>query len=211
MIVWGTLDAGTSPDLRDATGAAYDPATDRWTAIAEAPYPINWGSVAWTGKEMIVLGASVHELNHSDTPNSVGMAYDPVDDSWRELPGTDLDPNGTFATWTGDELFAFDYSNHVRAYDPARDAWHDLPTPPTDDGEAWPQFEVAGDDVFAWTFGGPAVFDLKAERWTIPKLPRPVKAYLTPVAAGDALVLWERTPDDNMPADLLVYVPTVSP
>ncbi len=210
IIVWGTLDAGTPSDLRDVTGAAYDPGTNTWRRIADAPYPINWGSVVWTGREMIVLGASVHALNRSDTADAVGMAYDPASDKWTKLPPTDLDPNGTFAIWANDELFAFDYSNLVRSYDPVTDVWRDLPPPPTDAGEAWPRFATASDQVFAWTFSGPAVFDLVREAWDTPQLPRAVDGYLTPLAAGDAVIMWETTARDEAPPDLMVWVPAGS-
>ena len=205
MIVWGSLGLDDT-GLRDATGAAYDPTTDTWRTIADAPYPINWGSVVWTGEEMIVLGASVYGGNHSDTPDSVGMAYNPIADSWRKLPPTDLDPNGTFAVWANDELFAFDYTNQVRAYDPVTDSWRELPAPPTDPGEAWPQFAAAGNEVFASTFGGPAVFDLTQEAWEKPDLPSALAGnpYL-PTGAGDAVILWQSSA--SPPSDLLVWVP----
>ena len=212
MIAWGTLDAGPPSDLRDVTGASYDPATDTWRAIADAPYPINWGSVVWTGKEMIVLGASVHAGNRADTASAVGMAYDPASDTWRDLPSTDLNTNGTFATWANDELFAFDYTNQVRAYDPLTNAWRHLPAPPTASGEAWPEFAAAGHEVFASTFGGTAVFDLQKETWRTVTLPQKVVGLLSPVPAGNAVVLWDSgelysQPSAGKAPDLMVWVP----
>ena len=212
VIVWGSQGgAGNPTNRRDTTGAAYDPETDTWRQIPDAPFPINWGSVPWTGDEMIVVGASVHELNRSDTRSAVAMAYDPEADTWRELPPTNLSPNGTFAVWTGDELFALDYGHEARAYEPSTDRWRDLPSPPTDNGEAWPLFDAAGGEILAWTFGGPAAFDIERERWSEVDVPIASPASVSPTSHQSPLampsVLLQRAQDSEPPGDQLVYVP----
>jgi hypothetical protein len=226
LILWG----GSLRDGADqfADGYVFDPASDLWTPMAVSPLgPRSFASAVWTGEEVVIWGgwngsreryadgaaydpasASVHQFNRSDTPTAVAAAYDPASDRWRELPAPDLSPNGTFAVWTGEELFALDYGNVAMVYDPASDRWRDLPSPPTNDGESWPDFAEAEGEVFAWTFGGPAILDLQREEWEIPELPRRIRfGSLTPIAAGDALILLERTQNSEPPVDQLVYVP----
>jgi hypothetical protein len=186
MIVWGSSEL--MPSAReDATGAAYDPASDSWRPIAEGLFPVNRGSVAWTGTEMIVLGAYVEGSSNPKAPGTIGAAYDPVRDSWRPLPELDLDPSGTFAVWTEAGLFALDYNHQARMYDVVTDEWRDLPSLPLDDGESWPSLAGVPDAVFVRSFGGPAVFHPASERWETDLTEEDVGF---PIAAGDAVVLW---------------------
>lgn len=95
MIIWGglgNLDA-TEPER---TAAAYDPLTDTWRRIADAP--LAGFHAVWAGSEMIALG----------TQRGVA-AYDPETDSWRTLS----DPPGDASylrqlVWTGTEVLLFD-------------------------------------------------------------------------------------------------------
>jgi N-acetylneuraminic acid mutarotase len=58
MFVWGG-EGTSSADLERARGigAAYDPATDRWTVLPHAPGATGLGqTIVWTGREMLVWG-----------------------------------------------------------------------------------------------------------------------------------------------------------
>jgi hypothetical protein len=69
VVVGGTVEGTPARD-----GAAYDPATDTWRPIADAPAPVDARQVAvWTGEEMVV------------TATTGAFAYDPAADAWRTL------------------------------------------------------------------------------------------------------------------------------
>ena len=99
MIVWGgVVRSGKARDASD--GAAYNPATRTWRAIAASPTGVQGGAaVVWTGDEMVVWAS-----NSPDGP--VGTAvYNPSTDSWRRLPAGPLGKReGYSSVWTGKEL-----------------------------------------------------------------------------------------------------------
>lgn len=88
-------DGGDCPSLVEdqihADGAAYDPATDSWRQIADAPMALVGAPAVWTGTEMVVLaqeyhvnaGGSVRFLTEGSEYRMLG--YDPVTDTWREI------------------------------------------------------------------------------------------------------------------------------
>ena len=111
MIVWGGLGCGRDGANRPVpcgTGAAYDPVTDKWTAIStdEAPTPRSGHSAVWTGKHMIIWGGSTSSCG--DGPAGVcndGAAYDPATDHWTPLTGGPAARSGHAAAWTGNAMF----------------------------------------------------------------------------------------------------------
>ena len=206
MIVWGSWARSTtwSPVMRPERRTTRRPTRG---ARSPTPLPDQLGVRGVDGRgddRARRIGARREPFGH---PRLRRDGLRPDRRFMEEAPPTDLDPNGTFAVWANDELFAFDYTNQVRAYDPVTDSWRELPAPPTDPGEAWPQFAAAGNEVFASTFGGPAVFDLTQEAWEKPDLPSALAGdpYL-PTGAGDAVILWQSSAAQN-PSDLLVWVP----
>ena len=86
-------------------GAAYDPVTDRWRAIADGPLsgrvPL---ATAWTGTELLVVGARGLGLFHGIKD---AAAYDPASDTWRDLPGLPMQINDGASVWTGSELIVY--------------------------------------------------------------------------------------------------------
>jgi hypothetical protein len=101
VLVWGGHAVGAEDDLL-FDGAAYDPATDSWRALADR----GWGAlrdktgVAWTGQEVVLVGVTSGPGADlvSDT-----FAFDPETDAWRPLPRSQLssDRRATVAGWTG--------------------------------------------------------------------------------------------------------------
>jgi hypothetical protein len=75
LLVWGgesSYDLGTDRSVAPPHGVAYDPATNRWSAMPKAPLSARTPSVAlWTGTEMIIWG-------RDNAPESLdGAAYRP--------------------------------------------------------------------------------------------------------------------------------------
>lgn len=130
-------------------GASYDPVEGRWTMTAEGPFdpPLYAPVMVWSEEEVIVVGVPCEDRGDSNTeeagpacfPGGVdGAAYDPADDSWREigLPEVEAEPGlptytPTSIGWTGSEA-VFRIDSVYRAYDPSADQWRDLPDPPFD-------------------------------------------------------------------------------
>jgi len=101
MIVWGGY-GRSEHDGQASDGAAYDPATRTWRALAAAPAGVQGGAgagVVWTGDAMVVWAS-----NSPDGP--VGAAvYKPGSDTWQRLPDGPLGLRELYASaWTGKEL-----------------------------------------------------------------------------------------------------------
>lgn len=127
MIVWGGLADEMGRTGRFNDGAAFDPVTEEWRMIAEAPLSPRWYHLAaWTGEEMLVIGGGTKEA----------AAYNPVADSWREIQdvpfviGSDRDPYPA-AVWDGDELMLWSPAADLMAtYNPSTDEWVPVEAPP---------------------------------------------------------------------------------
>ena len=60
VLVWGGLMGPPPARVPPPHGEAYDPATNRWTALPQSPLPGRASpAMAWTGTEMIVCGGSI--------------------------------------------------------------------------------------------------------------------------------------------------------
>ena len=119
-LVWG----GTNDGAELADGAAYDPSTESWRALADSPLSARRVRAVWTGAEMIVAAGSSGgdpvtgngEFAHGD-----GAAYDPATDTWRSIAAGPAHP-GFEPIWTGDRLLMF-AKGGVVTYDAASDQW----------------------------------------------------------------------------------------
>jgi hypothetical protein len=149
----------------ERAGAAYDPATDSWRRIADAPHGLNLASGVWTGREMIVFGSLLNSRNIADTATSVGAAYEPETDTWRTLPPSELSPQATAAFWVGDRMVAYDYETRWQAYDPVSDTWTEPADMPFQFDECYPDAVTAGDLGFAVFCGRAALYDPAAGEW----------------------------------------------
>ncbi|WP_157720358.1 Kelch repeat-containing protein [Friedmanniella luteola] len=120
--------APARPPHRD--GAAFDPATGRWRAIAPAPTPVG-GVLQMTvvGQRLYVLTGS---LDRADSPVSF-LSYDPGADAWSTLPAPQLaDPQLVAA---GTKIVAVGCSDEQEAavdavFDPVTERWRRLPDDP---------------------------------------------------------------------------------
>jgi N-acetylneuraminic acid mutarotase len=124
---FSTPNAPSLPNLGDLSfydAAAYNPTTDTWRQLPNAPLTHGVGSstAAWTGREMIVANSSQHG------PQLV--AYSPTTNRWRHvarppLPRTE-DASGL---WTGTTYLRLGHPS--LGYDPSTNRWHPLAAPPT--------------------------------------------------------------------------------
>jgi hypothetical protein len=90
LFIWGGYDRrGANPPLAD--GAAYNPTTDTWRVLPDAPIAGRYATAVWTGEEVVVV---VQEEM---------AAYDPSSDEWRRLGdtvgGRIISSGKTFLAW----------------------------------------------------------------------------------------------------------------
>jgi hypothetical protein len=91
MLIWGGSDCQGCGRPPVDGGAAYNPATDRWTKLAPSPLtPTFTPSAVWTGTQMVVLAQGKAGRPHAAT-------YDPATDTWTNLP----DPSVTASVELG--------------------------------------------------------------------------------------------------------------
>jgi hypothetical protein len=58
-------------------GVAYDPSSDRWRRMADAPFTREFASYAWTGTELLIWGGSTGQDCDDGCPRADGLAYRP--------------------------------------------------------------------------------------------------------------------------------------
>jgi hypothetical protein len=211
LIVWGTA---VRVDDRPRDGAAYNPTTDTWRRIAEASIELTDATAVWTGDEMLVFGAALHGGNVPETETAVGAAYDPKQDTWRELPPSELSPQASTAAWTGREMVVWDYLNGTAAYDPTTDTWRELPRVPIDDYECTPQsVAIPGQAVFGNYCGITPAFSVTKDRWRDVSRENFGGWVLEPVAAGSAVLVLGHglelsdVPGQEFDTTMLAWVP----
>ena len=145
LVVWGGVSIRPSFRAYD-DGAAYDPATRRWTPLPRAP-EAQWlerdqGLAVWTGREVLVWGGITFP-DPVGQPNvgwpARGVAYDPERRAWRRLAPAPAEFKHfhLWSVWTGRELLAGSVEEAgeaggvaAAAYDPAADRWRTLPPSP---------------------------------------------------------------------------------
>jgi hypothetical protein len=120
MLVWGGPPG--------SKGAAFDPKTEQWRLLPEAPIasrPI--GNATWTETEMIVWS------------NGDGAAYNPVIDKWRAIAPSPLHNAQPTGVWTGSDVVFLGGANtdaltESAAYHPVTDTWQMLASGPSHPG-----------------------------------------------------------------------------
>ncbi|MGH2767359.1 MAG: Kelch repeat-containing protein, partial [Actinomycetota bacterium] len=175
MIVWGGHTFDRLGRHQFADGAAYDPAGNRWRALAAAPLsPRRGQSAVWTGGEMIVWGGSALDPEEPGLGEIIlagGAAYDPAGDAWRGIGSAVEARRFHSALWTGREMIVWGGDHRVgegresavgipepadgAAYDPIADRWRALPRAPEAARRA-ASAEWTGRDLIVW--GGTLFF-----------------------------------------------------
>ena len=171
VLIWGGANGFAPDDGAFADGAAFDPAANRWRQLAPAPSaPFSVLDAVWTGSEAIFLG------------ERIALAYDPVADSWRNLPQMPLRLNSADLIWTGEEAIAFGAFlgplNHPAtesavgaAYDPGSDSWGEIAPSPLDTNArvaVWDGTRMVGLDYGLRV----AAYDPSSDGWSrLPPMP----------------------------------------
>lgn len=147
---------------------------ESWSPGATSPLSPRFGSMmSWTGTEVLVFGGrdSVPCPPNADcvSPGSAltdGAAYDPVADTWRELP------KAPFAVTresghaiVGDQLVVSEGRDWA-LFDAARDAWVKLPSPPRPGRVAGPGSALDGRIYVSDGARGVQVLDLAGRTWS---------------------------------------------
>jgi hypothetical protein len=146
MITWGGIqdssDPGGFPAGFVATGAAYDPETDKWRMLERTELdPRGWHSSVWTGEEMIVWGGvarpiiDCYDCGYAEDAG----AYNPTTGTWRRIDSGPLSGRVEHtAVWTGSLMVVFGGSppgggsgrGDGGVFDLASNAWQQVPNPP---------------------------------------------------------------------------------
>jgi hypothetical protein len=128
--------SGLTPDGKPfgasyARGAAYNPATNSWRALA--PMPVRGGNAAWTGHQLLVVGAGQNAR--------LALGFNVVTNRWRRLASLPASAPAAATVWTGKRLLVW-FGSRGLSYDPSTNRWSRLPK--------WPLRERGGSTV-AWT------------------------------------------------------------
>lgn len=191
MIVWGGSATGTG--LPMDSGAAYDPATDSWTAIPANGKPLINSTAVWTGSKMILWGGQAYTtdpracggppVDHCHEPVNTGSVYDPVTNSWgpTAIAAAPAPRTGHTAVWIGSNMVVWGGSscctvtgpNGPRddggAYDPATDSWTALGTTEPPSARESHTAVWAGTGMIVWggfLAPGGGAWDAATNSWT---------------------------------------------
>jgi hypothetical protein len=177
MLVWGGLASSpTHPttELQEPSGgAAYDPATDRWRVVADAPIAGRVNPLAaWEGRELLVWGGTRVEADGTERPLADGAVYNPATDTWRKLPPVGLPGGNVGGMLAGQFVIVTDQGTAAR-YDPAANAWTPLPAAPVRAGGHIGA--IAGDRLVLVAFDDDgveaAILDGTTWRWSATSTP----------------------------------------
>lgn len=219
MLVWGGAGALPRPP-HFADGAAYDPATNRWRRLPQAPLirRADHASV-WTGKEMVVWGGS--ERVAGVTYYSDGAAFDPATQSWRPVaPSPLVGRDDHAAVWSGTEMLVWGGRASGgpvpdgAAWDPDAGAWSALPVAPlaprAQHTAVW-----TGTEMVVWggagagrrRFADGAVYNAADSKWRrMPGVLLSSRFDHAATWAGSAMFVWGgHAPGDPPPADGAIF------
>ncbi|HEX8510998.1 MAG TPA: hypothetical protein VF635_16050 [Propionibacteriaceae bacterium] len=120
--------APAEPALRD--GASFDPETNRWRSVADAPVPVS------TITDPVVIGDTMYLLtgnpHRNDSPVAM-LAYSAKKDVWKKLPAPAKE--GLTLVAVGEQIAAILYTAERKPaadylFDPGRQTWRRLPPDP---------------------------------------------------------------------------------
>lgn len=205
VLVWGGVSAAEeTPANWPRGGAAYDPATDSWRIIPDAPmagrsYPV----AAWSGSELLVWGGYVDDEDGRRLFLADGAAYDPAANHWRMLPESPLTATEAVGGWVAGRFVVITDVDAAR-YDPGADRWEPIEAAPVRPGSR--VTAVVGDRLVVVAYGDGSTGRVEAAmldpdgRWSTVDVP------LDPIDAGAGIVGTDRLA--VMPAVGLAFDPS---
>ncbi|MGQ0629568.1 MAG: hypothetical protein ACT4P1_00885 [Sporichthyaceae bacterium] len=146
LVPIAALFAGCSSDLSataPSTVAASVTPSPGWASIAGGPLSARSGATAsWTGREVLVFGGDRDYCppdvvcDQEPTPAfRDGAAYDPVTDSWRQMPAAPIPIRSAFTALIDETLYVLTPESRTEpgsrflAYDLGQGQWQQLPEP----------------------------------------------------------------------------------
>lgn len=200
VLVWGGGRGGEFT-YRDFAmdGFAYEPRTDMWGSIPEAPLsPLSPEVSVWTGRELIVIGPK------SRGRGVLAAAYDPARERWRKIAPPPWRWGGFEGVWTGGELLLWGGPDHTRhpprrgaSYDPATDTWRRIPPAPV--SGRWSHAVVwTGSEMIVWGGGNArseladgAAYNPATATWReLPPAPLSTRQWLPLLWTGREMIVW---------------------
>ena len=173
------------PALRD--GAAFDPSTDTWRSLSEAPIAL--GSV-----DGALLDGILYLLVVDFAPNGVGqvsfLGYEIAEDRWEELPPPAGDEPQDALVAIGKGVVAFRGSQESGpgldvVYDPASRRWSDIPLDP---------LAPAFDRSLVWTGGDAVLLGIPLD----PRRPANAAPVYGAAVLDAEVQSWQRLPDSEV-------------
>ena len=133
---------------------AYDPATDRWTAVAHLPMPLSHvhTSTVVVNDRIITVGGTTDSPYFPNTVADV-LSYDPAANAWTALPPLPAERQAAAAQVIGDRLYVT--SGTPTGIHPVATTWS---RPIINTWDAGPNLPVALGDVAGGVIGNVAYF-----------------------------------------------------
>lgn len=196
---WLLVEANAADEQQSPSGkaAAYNPTTDTWRQIADAPLQPGWAATAtWTGTTLTVI-------RFANAGPSGGAQYDPQLDTWTPIPDNqELGLQGyPFATSTDSGLLVtrgtIQTSAGVQAgpaawlYEPTQMAWRSVAAPP--DALPYGPPVLAGNLVIYYApDGAPSwAYSPADDRWlAMPIADDRFREFWSTVWTGQAVLVW---------------------
>lgn len=116
MIIWGGVEGENTRDVL-ADGAIYDPTTDTWTPLPDAPLDARYEhNAVWSGQQMLVWGGHVGLSSSTWREFLDGATYNPSTNDWEPLNPAAVTGTSrtTPAVWAGDRLVYWGTGNNLR-------------------------------------------------------------------------------------------------
>lgn len=217
MLIWGGSpgDDGDSAGLAD--GAAFNPSTQDWSRLGDAPLQFPGGRTAvWTGKEMLVWGGEVGDGSHGRPDN--GAAYDARTDTWTELQRSPYwSLAGHSAIWTGREMIVWGgvgMQDRGAAFDPERNTWRTIAPGPLD-GRHRHAAVWTGKEMLVWGGQGGegplatgAAYAPDSDSWReLPPAPISARDLHATIWTGEEMIVWGGVTNDAVVSDGAAYNP----
>jgi hypothetical protein len=179
----------------------YDPATDRWRALAPLPAPLDHLAVAVAGGKLYAFGGFIGTIHRGSSDSA--LEYDPVADRWRLLAPLKGPRGAASAAELGGKLHVLggrlrdhELLNRHDVYDPATGTWSEAAPLPL----ARDHFAVVAVDGRIHAIGGRMaspdentgrhdVYDPATNAWSeAPSLPTPRSAMAAVLYRGMILL-----------------------